>query len=197
MKRILLAFTVASACVALAGCTGDTPASPPPPTVTVTTSPTLPSADPQLVSWLDGFCGAVHGYRQRSNAYMTGKPATQTLSLGEAQLDTSKDLGQFADNAGKVVDEVKALPTVSDPQTETAKKSVIDKFTAARDRAAQAKAKVDAAKRGNEKALTEATDALTAVQQDVGDLYDPLKPFSETEKYVFAAANAPKCRPAS
>lgn len=195
MKRILLAFTVASACVALAGCTGDTPvAAPSPSTTTVTTLPTLPSADPQLVTWLDGFCGAVGGYLQRSNAYMATKPATQTLSMGEAQVDTSKDLGQVADNAGKVVDEIKALPTVSDPQTEAAKKSALDKFTAARERATQAKAKLDAAKRGNVQAVTEAGDTLAALQQDVNGSSDPLKPFAGADKYLAAVAAAPKCK---
>jgi len=199
MKRILLAFTAVGACVALAGCTGDTPAAPtaPAPAVTVTSSPTalaLPVADPQLVTWLDGFCGAVNGYLQRSNAYMTTKPATQTLSMGEAQLDASKDLRQVADNAGKVVDEINALPSVSDPQTETAKKSYLDKFTAARDKATQAKAKLDAAKRGNVKAVTEAGDVLTAVQKDVSDFYDPLKPFGADGTYLAAAATAPKCK---
>lgn len=192
MKRILLAFTAVGACVALAGCTGDTPAAPAP-TVTVTTSPTLPSADPQLVTWLDGFCGAVHGYLKRSNAYVTAGPATQTLSMGEAQLDTSKDLGQVADNAGQVIDELKALPAGPQPQTETVKKSFLDKYTAVRDRATQAKAKLDAAKRGNEKALNEANDAMTGLQQDVSGLYDATKPFGTDGQYLVAAAAAPNC----
>jgi hypothetical protein len=197
MKRILLALTAVGACVALAGCTGETPAAPASSTTTVTTIPTLPSADPQLVTWLDGFCGAVHGYRLRSNAYLEAMPANQTLSVAEAHRATSKDMGQFADNAGQTVDELKALPTVSDPQTETAKKSFLDKFTEARDRVVTAKAKLDATRPGNDAAESAATDALTAAQKDISGFSDPLKPFGEAQTYVLAAIKAPKCKPAS
>jgi len=199
MKRILLAFTTVGACVALAGCTGGTPAAPaaPAPTVTLTTSPAIPSADPQLVTWLNGFCGAVHGYRQRSNAYLEAMPANQTLSVAEAHRATSKDMGQFTADAGQAIDELKALPALSDAQAETAKKSFLDKFTAARDSVAAAKAKLDATRPGNDAAESAATDALAAARNDIGDFSDPLKPFGEAQTYIIAAINAPKCKPAS
>jgi hypothetical protein len=186
------------ACLVLSACTAAPPA---PPTVTVTapserlTSPdSIPAtADPAAISWMDGFCTAIHGYRKRTNeeaAPGTGEPSSVT----EAQKALSEHLGGIAARTGEVVDRLAALPPAPVPLAETVRKAFATKYTTARDRARDAKATLDRAKPGDQASQTPAAEALDLAQLDVDGTYDPVAPLMESPELMAAAANAPGCK---
>lgn len=95
--------------LALTACTGPG-AEPAAPTVTVTSPfPVAPTADPAVLSWVDGFCSAINGYRVRNNAE-TGPPGAPPTTVAEAQKALSAQLGGIANRTGEVVDKLAALP---------------------------------------------------------------------------------------
>jgi hypothetical protein len=188
-----IAAGLLGACLALAACSGPGPAAP---TVTVTapaTPPTVPSADPATQSWVDGFCSAVYGYQARTNAEAGKSP--QPSSPAEAQKALSAELGGFAARTGEVVARLTALPPSAVPLAETVRKSYVTKFTTARDRAADAKAKLDRAEPADDAAQAAAGDAIGLVQQDLDGTYDAVSPLLASPQLTAAAISAPGCKP--
>jgi hypothetical protein len=180
----------------LTACSGPGPGTPSAPTVTVTaptTAPVAPSADPAALSWMDGFCSAIHGYRDRTNK--EAEPAKpQPGSVAEAQKALSAELGGIAARTGEVVDKLTALPPAPAPLAETVRKGFVTKYTTARDRAANAKSELDRAKPGDQASQAPAGKALEQAQQDVDGAYDPVAPLTESPELMLAAANAPGCK---
>ncbi|WIV57539.1 hypothetical protein [Amycolatopsis nalaikhensis] len=180
-------------CLMLAACSGPGAGAP---VVTVTapaTPPATPTADPATVSWMDGFCGAIHGYRKRTNEEAgPGKP--EPGSVAEAQKALSAELGGIATRTGEVVDKLSALPPAPVPLAEQVRKAYVTKFTTARDRAANAKTALDRAKPGDEASQDPAAQAIEQAQQDVDGTYDPVAPLTESAELMTAAATAPGCK---
>lgn len=182
--------------VVVGGCSGGgSEAAAPVTTVTVATSTatSAPAVDAKAVAWMDGFCGAVHGYRQAVNEDAKKRPQSEvatTKTIGDG-------LGRYAEFAGKTVDELTAIGVSPVPAGETARKSFVDKFTAARDAAAGGKAKLDAAKRGDAKALDAGIEAMNATQNAVKDAFDPVSAIMGSPELSMASATATKCRPVS
>ncbi|MFI5589066.1 hypothetical protein ACIA5G_28695 [Amycolatopsis sp. NPDC051758] len=180
----------------LTACSGPGPGTPPAPTVTVTaptTAPVPPSAEPAALSWMDGFCSAIHGYRDRTNK--EAEPAKpQPGSVAEAQKALSAELGGIAARTGEVVDKLAALPPAPVPLAEKVRKAFATKYTTARDRAANAKSVLDRAKPGDQASQDPAVKALSQAQQDVDGAYDPVAPLTESPELMLAAANAPGCK---
>jgi hypothetical protein len=188
------------ACLMLAACAGGSPAAP---TVTVTapagkltspdTIPGSPSADPAALSWMDGFCGAIHDYRERTNR--EAEPAKQSpKSVVEAQHALSATLGEMAARLGEVVDKLTALPPAPVPLAETVRAAFAKKYATARDRATSAKARLDRAKPGDQASQDPAGDAVEQAQKDIDGTYDPVAPMMESPELVLAAAEAPGCK---
>ncbi|MCE7010378.1 hypothetical protein LWC34_47380 [Kibdelosporangium philippinense] len=196
MKIGMKLAVAASVCALAAGCTGYK--EPIPATVTDNSAPSTPSStarrdlDPAAVAWLNGFCGAVHGYRLANNKRLEGAPREQVMTKGSS----SKDLGEMAELAGKTVTELTALPPSPFKGGDKVKQDYLAKFTAARDAAAEGKRKVDAAK--GDGWMDPGTKALDATQAAVSDTTNPLGSF-ETADPVFGAAavKADKCSPSS
>ncbi len=188
------AAALLGACLLLTAC-GNTPVAAPPtssprPVETVTSAPT---ADPAAVRWMDGFCAAVHGYRERTNREAeAGQPTPK--SIAEAQKALSATLGGIAARTGEAVDKLAALPPAPVPLGDTARQAFVRKFTQARDRAAEAKATLDRAKPGNEASQGPAVDAVAQAQQDVDGVYDPVGAVKESPELMLAAATAPGCK---
>ncbi|WP_020672934.1 hypothetical protein [Amycolatopsis nigrescens] len=189
-RSLALVAAGAGLCLALAGCSGG---SSPEPAITITSTSTMssdPAANPAAVQWMDGFCGAIHGYREANN-----RPAEQPAvgTVEEAQKQISDTLGTLATQMGKAVDDLNALPPAPVPLAETVQKTYLDKYTAGRDTAANAKATLDKAKRGDEKSQFPAADAVEAAQKKIADAYDPVGPVMGSPELSAAAASAPKC----
>jgi len=181
--------------VLLSAC-GSPPAAQAPPSRTlspVVTTPSAPSADPAALRWVDGFCAAVHGYRERTNR--EAEPARPTPStVTESQKGLSAELGGVAARTGETVDKLVALPPAPVPLGETVRQGFVTKFTKARDRATEAKTKIDRAKPGNEASQAPAAEALRQAQQDVDGTYDPVGAMTASPELMLAAANAPGCK---
>ncbi|MFG1644160.1 hypothetical protein ACGFMK_28070 [Amycolatopsis sp. NPDC049252] len=177
----------------LTACSGTT-AAPSPVTVTAPAPfPATPTADPAVVSWVDGFCAAVNGYRKRTNAEAEpGRPEPKTVA--EAQKALSEELGAFAARTGEVVDKLTALPAAPVPLAETVRTSFLRKFTTSRDRAARAKTTLDGAKPGDEASQTPAGDAVEKAQRDLDGTYDPVAPLAGSQDLLLATATAPGCK---
>ncbi|SDZ03200.1 hypothetical protein SAMN05421504_108348 [Amycolatopsis xylanica] len=142
---------------------------------------------------MDGLCGAVHGYRLAVNEDAKKRPKSEVATaktIGES-------LGRYAELAGKAVEELNAIGASAVPVGESARKSFVDKFTAARDAAANGKAKLEAAKAGDSKALDAAIEAMNAAQNAVMEAVDPVSPIAGSPELMAAAASAPKCKPTS
>ncbi|GAB3157350.1 hypothetical protein GCM10027258_66100 [Amycolatopsis stemonae] len=177
----------------LSACSGPTPTAP---TVTVTapsTPPAPPSVDPATRDWMDGFCSAIHGYRERTNdEAIPGSPEPGTVE--EAQRALSEELGGIADRTGEVVDKLTALPPAPVPLAETVRQGFVTKYTTARDRARDAKTALDGAKPGDAASQDPAMKALQQAQQDVDGMYDPVAPMVASRELMTAAALAPGCK---
>jgi hypothetical protein len=188
-----IAVGLLGVCLALTACSTPDPAAPP---VTVTAPapfPASPTADPAVLSWVDGFCSAVNGYRERTNAEAApGKPEPKTVA--DAQKALSAELGGLATRTGEVVEKLTALPAAPVPLAETVRTSFVRKFTTSRDRAAGAKTTLDRAKPGDQASQTPAADALGRAQQDIDGTYDPVAPLAESPELLVAAATAPGCK---
>jgi hypothetical protein len=182
-------------CLALSACAG--PAGPAAPTVTVTAPTTLPRSpapDPAVLSWVDGFCGAVNGYQERANAEAGPVQRTRPGSVAEAQRLLSTALGGIADRTGEVVDKLTALPPAPVPLAEEVRAAYVTKFTTARDRATRAKTGLDRAKPGDVASQAPAADAIGLAQQDLDGTYDAVAPLAESPELMLAVASAPGCK---
>lgn len=192
-----IATALLGACLLLTAC-GNPPAAPAPPPAAQQPSPTqtlpvLPTADPAAVSWMDGFCSAVNGYRERTNRE-SELGASSPNSIAESQKALSASLGGIAARTGEVVDKLTALPPAPVPLGETVRQGFLAKFTKSRDRAAEAKTKLDRAKRGNEASQGPAGDAIEQAQRDLDGTYDPVGVVTASPELMAAAATAPACK---
>ncbi|MEV7097033.1 hypothetical protein AB0M80_29690 [Amycolatopsis sp. NPDC051045] len=182
------------ACLVLTACSGTPAAGPPSASPSPAESiPSSPAADPAAVRWMDGFCAAVHGYRERTNR--EADPAKPTPStVAEAQKALSAELDGIAVRTGEVVGKLTALPPGPVPLAETVRKAFVTKYTKAHDRAAEAKTALDRAKPGNEASQSPAAKALDQAQQDVDGTYDPVGAVTASPELMLAAATAPGCK---
>ncbi|MFJ8917258.1 hypothetical protein [Amycolatopsis sp. NPDC102389] len=192
MKTRTLLVSLAGALFAMSACSGGTPQAAPA-TVSVTASSPAPAApDPKTVAWLDGMCGALFGYVKASNEYASKQPSGVEVTRSWL----SEDLGVRAGLADKVISELTALPASPIPGGDAAKKSIVDRYTAARDAAAEGKRKLDAS---NGKAgLDQALKALDAAQKPLTETTDPFAAVAlDSPEIKAAAAAAKKCVPGS
>lgn len=181
------------ACLALTACAGQAPAAP---TVTVTApmaAPTPPTPDPAALSWMDGFCAAINGYRERTNQEVA-PTNSQPSTAAESQRTLSAELGGIVARTDEVVDRLTALPAAPVPVADQVRKAYVTKFTTSRDRAANAKTALDRAKPGDQASQDRAAQALTQAQQDLDGAYDPVAPLAESPELMLAAAMAPGCK---
>ncbi len=195
MKTKILLVSLAGALFAVSACSSGTPEAAPA-TVTVTPSssaPALPAGpDAKTVAWLDGMCGALYGFVKASNAHAS----KQGSGVEVTRSWLSEDLKVRADLAGKVVDELNALPASPVPGGDEAKKSTVDRYTAARDAAAEGKRKLDASK--SQSALDAGLKALDAAQKPLTESTDPFASIKmDSQEMLAAAAAAKKCVPSS
>ncbi|MET8845554.1 hypothetical protein [Amycolatopsis sp. NPDC004625] len=159
----------------------------------VVTIPPSPLADPNLVRWMDGFCTAVHGYRDRARREADPtRPLPRTAA--EAQQQLGADLGGMAARTGEVVGKLDALSAAPVPAAETARRAFVAKFSKARDRAAAAKTRLDRAKPGDQASPGPAAEALEQAQQDIEGTYDPVGAVTASPELMLAADNAPGCK---
>ncbi|UOX85590.1 hypothetical protein MUY14_27855 [Amycolatopsis sp. FBCC-B4732] len=181
------------ACLLLTACSGSPPAAPPTVTVTAPATPSAATADPAVLSWMDGFCSAIHGYRDRTNDEAApGKP--EPGSVAEAQKVLSETLGGIAARTGEVVDKLTALPPGPVPTAEKVRQAFVKKYTTARDHAAEAKKALDSARPGDGASQLPAADAVKRAQQDLDGAYDPIAPMVDSPDLIQAAATVPGCK---
>ncbi|WP_409494007.1 hypothetical protein [Amycolatopsis sp. cmx-11-12] len=190
MKTKLLLVSLAGALFAVTACSGEPP--PPPTTVTATPSSTIPAPpsgpDTKTVAWLDGVCGAVYGFMKAHDEYSRKQQSGIEVTRGALK----EELGIRAGFAGKVVDDLNALPPSPIPGGDAVKKSLVDQYTAARDAAASGKQRLE--KSGNEAAMDAAIKAMDATQKPVTETPDLLPALKlETPELMAAAAEAKSC----
>ncbi|MFD2416393.1 hypothetical protein [Amycolatopsis pigmentata] len=104
-------------------------------------------------------CGAVFGLLKDDNAVSLPQSG---LTGAESQRSLSKLLGDYAAMAGKAVNGLNALPASPDATAESAKKTFLNHYTVARDKASSAKATLDAASPSDFSALMSAANAQAA-----------------------------------
>ncbi|RSN32146.1 hypothetical protein DL990_19675 [Amycolatopsis sp. WAC 01416] len=191
MKTKLLLFSLVGALFAVSACSsGPPPAGPA--TVTVTPPSPPPSSpagpDPKAVAWLDGVCGAVYGYLKAHDEYSRKQKPGIEVTRGALK----EELGIRAGFAGEVVDDLAALPPSPIPGGDAVKKSLVDRYAAARDAAAAGKQRLE--KSGNEAAMDAAIAAMDATQKPVTDTPDLLPALKiETPGLMAVAAEAKSC----
>ncbi|MDQ7808003.1 hypothetical protein Q5425_30065 [Amycolatopsis sp. A133] len=191
-----IAAAVLGACLLLTACAGRPAGSPPSasPSPAAASSPAGSTpADPAAVRWMDGFCAAVNGYRERTNR--EAGPARPTPgSVADAQKELSATLGGIAARTGEAARKLAALPAAPVPLGDTVRQAFAAKYAKARDRAADAKTALDRAKPGDEASQHPAAEALAQAQQDVDGTYDPVGAVAESPELMRAAASAPGCK---
>lgn len=173
----------------LAGCGGapviDVSTESPSSTVS-TPSSTAPS---DAVHWLDGFCGAVNGFLADNNAMQA--PATDVGDDGRKVL--SKMLGDYITILDKAIDRLAALPPVSDPVGQAAKKTFVGNYTSARDMATSARTQLDAASPTDFDAQTSAAEALVSAQQTALSAVSPEMAIMTSPELRAAVTSAHRC----
>ncbi|WP_181777564.1 hypothetical protein [Amycolatopsis pittospori] len=192
MKTKVLLISLVGALFTVTACSSEAPAAAPA-TVTVPPSSSAPAApDARTVAWLDGMCGALYGYVKASNEHAS----KQASGVEVTRPWLSDSLGVRAALAAKVVDELTALPSSPVPGGDAAKKSVVDKYTAARDAATEGKRQLDASK--GQAALDAGFKALDAAQKPLTETTDPFASVKmDTPEMLAAVAAAKKCAPGS
>ncbi|OXM41743.1 hypothetical protein [Amycolatopsis alba] len=191
MKTKLLFAALVGALFVTTACSGEA-APPPPVTVTATptsTTPAPPSGpDAKTVAWLDGVCGAVYGYMKAADEYSRKQPSGTEVTRGSMK----EELGIRAGFAGKAVDDLTALPPSPISGGDEVKKSLVDRFTTARDAAAAGKQRLE--KSGNSAAMDAAIQAMDATQKPITETPDLLPSLKiETPALMAAAAEAKNC----
>lgn len=186
MKTKALLVSLVGALLAVTACSGEAPSAP----ATVTVTPTPAAPDTTTVAWLDGMCGAIYGFVKASNDHAN----RQSSGIEVTRPWLSENLGVRAELAGKVVDELNALPASPIPGGDAAKKSLVDSYTTARDAAAEGKRKLDSSK--SQAALDGGLKALEAAQKPLMETTDPFASVKmDTPELLTAAAAAKKCVP--
>jgi hypothetical protein len=194
------AAAVAAFGLLVAGCTAGTESAPPAPSSSVAPPPGTSAAAPTstgagvdaTVAWMDGFCGAVNGFRDDQNKTPTVPPGNTEK---EIRAGTSQQMGYYGENLSKAVDRLNGLPASPVPAVETVKKKFLEKYTSARDKVVGGKAKLDAAAKNSNAAQESAVDAMISAQSEVQDLYDPVGAIMDIPELTAASAIAPECRP--
>ncbi|OXM43881.1 hypothetical protein [Amycolatopsis alba] len=174
---------------ALTGCAPDPApqAMPPAPS-----APSSSAADPAVtVTWMNGFCGAVHDFIDGNNKM----PSASGETLEAIKKSTSDQLGHYATILGKTVDGLSALPAAPVPAGDTAKQDFLTKYTSARDKTVKAKADLDAAGKNDTAAQGRAVEGLIAAQKDTHGALDPVAAIVGSPELKTAAATAERCRP--
>jgi hypothetical protein len=156
-----------------------------------TVSPAAPSD--AAVRWVDGFCGAVHGFRMDTTA-LAQSPNSSDPKASQRMI--SKLLGDYAANLTKAIDRLTALPPAPDPVGKAAYETFLGKYTSARDRLSAAKAELDKAAPTNYAAQNRATHAFETAQDQAFSVVDPVGPILSSPTLRTAAAIAPRCSPA-
>lgn len=189
----LLVVAGASLSLVLAGCGTDNSAAPPPsPTPAGSPTPTTGDIDgvEAAVRWMDGFCGTVDDFLADNNNM---QPPPEGATVEEIQQSTSTQLGEYAAILGKAVDGLSTLPPAPVPAAEAAKKTYLDRYTSARDKATSAKTQLDAAADDDIEAQGRAVDGLIAAQEDALSALDPVGAIINSPELSAAAATAPRC----
>ncbi|WP_181772538.1 hypothetical protein [Amycolatopsis pittospori] len=186
---ILGASGLALAVMVLAGCAPDpapqaAPAAPAAPSPSVADSATT-------VTWMNGFCGVVREFIDGNNKMTAGGGD----SVEAIKQSTSDQLGYYKTLLSKTVDGLTALPAGPVPAGETAKKDFLGKYSAARDKAANAKADLDASAKSDTAAQGRAVEGLIAAQKEAHSALDPVKAVLDSPELTKAAATAERCRP--
>ncbi len=187
--RVLI-LSMAGALFAATACSAETP--PAPATVTVSPSssaPALPTEpDVKIVAWLDGMCGTVNDYRNANNDHASKQQSGRVVT----KRNLSEDLEALGGFAGKAIDQLNAVPPSPIPGGDEAKKSLLDKYTAARDAAVEGKRKLDASK--GDAGLDAGLAAFEAAQKPHSESADPFVSLKmDTDEVAFAMGKAKKC----
>jgi hypothetical protein len=200
---MLLAAAGTSLGLLLAGCGGNPPSSSVSDLPAVSTTITSPAPSSETVSpatpidtamhWMDGFCGAVHGFLRDSNNNAMAQPTT-TISPNAAKQVFLKDLSDYTAILNKAIDRMTALPPISDPVGKVAYETYLGKYTSARDRLVAAKARLDKAARTNYAAQNDAIKALEAAQDEALSVVDPVGAIEGSPTLGTASAFAPECK---
>lgn len=181
----------------VAGCSAETASAPPAPSSPAAPPPSASAptstgvSNDATVAWMDGFCGAVNGFRLDVNNSPKVPSGNTEKSIREA---TGKQLGYYGENLAKAVDRLNGLPASPLPAVEPVKAKFLEKFTSARDKVVKAKADVDSGKSPSA-AQSRGVDAMIAAQEDVKDLYDPVGAVIAVPELATASAMAPGCKP--
>ncbi|WP_246258035.1 hypothetical protein [Amycolatopsis anabasis] len=145
------------------------------------------------VRWVDGYCGTIGDFAAASKA-SGAKITSGTVTAGQAKRETSDWLGEYATILGRAIDGLTALPPAPAPAGDAAKKTSLEKFTAARDRTVAAKTQLDAASANNTAAHDRAAKDMAAVQEDAVGAIKSLIPAIRTPELVTAVLAAPRCQ---
>jgi hypothetical protein len=181
------------AVMVLAGCAPDpAPHAMPQPAPSAPPTSSSVSTDPAAAeAWMNGFCGAVRDFIEGSNKM--SNPGGETVEA--IKKGTSDQLGYYADILGKTVDGLKALPAAPVPAGDAAKKTFLDKYASAYDKATKAKADLDASPKADTAAQDRAVDGMIAAQKDAHSALDPVKAITGSPELEKAAATAKRCQP--
>ncbi|MEC3976871.1 hypothetical protein [Amycolatopsis sp. H20-H5] len=172
-------------CLVLAGCTANSGTGP---AVSSSATPPPPStsASPELaIQWVDGYCQAVNDFRKDHNEVLNS-------TSGDSPKAFAKQLVPYTAVLTKAIDRLNALPAAPAPAGETAKKTFLDNYTAARDKVTSAKAKLDAAKNSTA-AQNKAVDTMIEAQKLAMRAYDPVGAIMTSPELSDASARATHC----
>lgn len=142
-------------------------------------------------AWMNGFCGAVRDFIEGNNKMSeAGGETVEAIRKG-----TSDQLGYYATILGKTVEDLKALPAAPVPAGDAAKATFLAAYTSAYDKAAKAKADLDASPENDTTAQARAVDGMIAAQKKAHSALDPVKAIVGSPELEKAAATAKRCRP--
>lgn len=175
---------------ALAACGGSTPAAAPTPSPTSAAAKPV-SVGPDVVAWMDGFCGAVTG--------LTKPPALSDPQVNAGDLPATKKIlddnfAQLANFVNSAYSNLTKLAPSPIPAGDTAKKDLVDSLAPIRARIADSRQKLDSAPAANQQALLDAGKNMDAVLAGVNALGSSTDDLPASPELASAAGQAASCK---
>ncbi len=175
MRRSLILF----AAFLLAGCGAEPAATP---------SSSAPVAG---VSWMDGFCGSLLDFAKIGDFTM---PEFEQNDVASARKVMDEAFGVFAPGFDNAVTGLGKLGQAPSAEAEAVRKSIVDALTPIRDEVLAAKAALDAAPKGDKKAVTDAAASFRRIGSRMNDMPDPFQRLESNVSLKTLAAQAPNCK---
>lgn len=177
--------------VVLAGCADSKPAAAPAPAAPTSSTAKPVPVGPDMVAWMNGFCGAVTGLTKPPELT---DPQVVAGDFAGARTALDQNFAQLANFVNAAYTGLTKLAPAPIPAGDAAKKELVDALAPVRDRIADSRHKLDSAPAGDQQALLDGGKNMDAVLAGVNTLGSAPSDLPDSPELTSAAGQAANCR---